>query len=194
MASRGEAARRFGELLQRRRRRRVHRSPPTGRRRVTMPSAGATCGASSTSLRRRQTTDRTRRRSRPHQTALNDIEAQARGSPPQVRRRCRQAHAKPDVDALKPWLGSNLAKVQKGLQMQARRGARLRPQSLGRPVRFLDDGRIADRSTQSERQAVRCAHAQNALFAGHDLARELGDDRVADRDVKLTQTSIRSRG
>jgi len=42
---------------------------------------------------------------------------QVRGSPPQVRRALRQAHAKPILDALKPWFEASLARVPKGCKL-----------------------------------------------------------------------------
>jgi transposase len=62
---------------------------------------------------------------------LYDIEAEIRGMPPEVRRAIRQQRSKPVIEALKPWFEASLAKVPK---RQALRSARLRPQSLERPV------------------------------------------------------------
>jgi transposase len=102
---------------------------------------------------------------------LYDIEAQARGSPPQVRRALRQAHAKPIVDALKPWLQASLAKVPKGCKLGEALGYGLN--HWDGLVRFLDDGRIEIDSNTVERSIRPLALTRkNALFAGHDLGAE----------------------
>jgi transposase len=102
---------------------------------------------------------------------LYDIEAQARGSPPQVRRALRQAHAKPIVDALKPWLEASRAKVPKGGKLGEALGYGLN--HWDGLVRFLDDGRIEIDSNTVERSIRPLALTRkNALFAGHDLGAE----------------------
>jgi transposase len=102
---------------------------------------------------------------------LYDIEAQARGSPPQLRRALRQAHAKPIVDALKPWFEASLAKVPKGCKLGEALGYGLN--HWHGLVRFLDDGRIEIDSNTVERSIRPLALTRkNALFAGHDLGAE----------------------
>jgi hypothetical protein len=102
---------------------------------------------------------------------LYDIEAQARGSPPQVRRALRQAHAKPIVDALKPWLEASLAKVPKGCKLGEALGYGLN--HWDGLDRFLDDGRIEIDSNTVKRSIRPLALTRkNALFAGRDLGAE----------------------
>ena len=48
---------------------------------------------------------------------LYDIEAEARGSPPEVRRAVRQQRSKPVIETLKPWFEDSLAKVSKGSKL-----------------------------------------------------------------------------
>jgi len=45
---------------------------------------------------------------------LYNIEAEIRGLPPELRYAMRQQGSKPEVEALRPWIGANLAKVSKG--------------------------------------------------------------------------------
>ena len=98
---------------------------------------------------------------------LYEVEADVRGLPPEVRSGLRQKHAKPVIDALKPWLESRLAEVSKGGKLgKAIRYALNRWDGL---VRYLDDGRIEIDSNTVER-SIRgvCLTRKNALFAGHD--------------------------
>jgi transposase len=88
-----------------------------------------------------------------------------------VRRALRQAHAKPIVDALKPWLEASLAKVPKGCKLSEALGYGLN--HWDGLVRFLDDGRIEIDSNTVERSIRPLALTRkNALFAGHDLGAE----------------------
>ncbi len=48
---------------------------------------------------------------------LYDIEAEVRGSPPELRRPLRQQRSKPIVEALKPWFEDNLARMSKGSKL-----------------------------------------------------------------------------
>jgi transposase len=99
---------------------------------------------------------------------LYDIEAEIRGLPPEVRRALRQEKAKPLVDALKPWLETNLAKVPKGSKLGEALGYGLN--QWDGLVRYLDDGRIEIDSNTVERSIRPLALTRkNALFAGHDL-------------------------
>jgi hypothetical protein len=66
-----------------------------------------------------------------------------------VRRALRQAHAKPIVDALKPWLEASLAKVPKGCKLGEALDYGLN--HWDDLVRFLDDGRIEIDSKTVER-------------------------------------------
>ena len=98
---------------------------------------------------------------------LYDTEAEIRGLPPQIRRALRQEHSRPIVEALKPWLEANLAKLSKGSKLaQAIRYGLNHWDGL---VRFLDDGRIEIDSNTVERSIRGIALSRkNALFAGHD--------------------------
>jgi transposase len=98
---------------------------------------------------------------------LYDIEADVRGRPAELRQSLRQKHAKPVIEALKPWLEARLAEVSKGGKLgTAIRYALNRWDGL---VRYLDDGRIEIDSNTVER-SIRgvCLTRKNALFAGHD--------------------------
>lgn len=99
---------------------------------------------------------------------LYDIEAEIRGTPPQMRRAMRQEKAKPLVAALKPWLETSLAKVPRGGKLGEALGYGLN--QWGGLVRYLDDGRIEIDSNTVERSIRPLALTRkNALFAGHDL-------------------------
>ena len=102
---------------------------------------------------------------------LYDVEADIRGLPPQIRRALRQEHAKPVVEALKPWLEASLATLSKGSKLaQAIRYGLNHWDGL---VRYLDDGRIEIDSNTVERSIRGIALSRkNALFAGHDRGAE----------------------
>ena len=102
---------------------------------------------------------------------LYDTEAKIRGLPPQIRRALRQEHAKPVVEALKPWLEASLATLSKGSKLaQAIRYGLNHWDGL---VRYLDDGRIEIDSNTVERSIRGIALSRkNALFAGHDRGAE----------------------
>ena len=102
---------------------------------------------------------------------LYDVEADIRGLPPQLRRALRQEHAKPVVEALKPWLEANLAQLSKGGKLaQAIRYGLNHWDGL---VRYLEDGRIEIDSNTVERSIRGIALSRkNALFAGHDRGAE----------------------
>jgi transposase len=99
--------------------------------------------------------------------ALYAIEGEIRGRPADERRAARQQHAKPILDALKPWLEGKLATVSgKSTLAEAIRYALGRWEGL---TRFLEDGRIEIDSNAVER-AIRpiALNRKNALFAGSD--------------------------
>ena len=48
---------------------------------------------------------------------LYEVEADVRGLPPELRASLRQKHAKPVIEALKPWLEARLAEVSKGSKL-----------------------------------------------------------------------------
>ena len=99
---------------------------------------------------------------------LYDIEADIRGLPPEVRQGLRQKHARPLVEALKPWLEQTSAKVPKGGKLGG--AIRYGLNHWDGLVRYLDDGRIEIDSNTVERSIRPLALTRkNALFAGHDV-------------------------
>jgi transposase len=98
---------------------------------------------------------------------LYDIEAEARGSPPEVRRALRQQRSKPVIETLKPWFEDSLAKVSKGSKLAQALAYGLN--HWDGLCRFLEDGRIEIDSNTVERSIRGLALTRkNALFAGHD--------------------------
>ena len=98
---------------------------------------------------------------------LYDIEAEIRGSPPDVRRALRQQRSKPVVEALKPWFEDSLARMSKGSKLAEALAYGLN--HWDGLCRFLDDGRIEIDSNTVERSIRGLALTRkNALFAGHD--------------------------
>ena len=99
--------------------------------------------------------------------ALYAIEAEIRGDAAAARCAARQARARPRVDALKPWLDENLARVSgKSPLAEAIRYGLSRWDELGR---YLDDGRIEIDTNTVERSIRPIAlNRKNALFAGSD--------------------------
>ena len=102
---------------------------------------------------------------------LYDIEADIRGLPPGVRKRMRQEHAKPIVEALETWFEASLAKVPRGGKLGEALAYGLN--HWNGLVLFLDDGRIEIDSNTVERSIRGIAlNRKNALFAGHDRGAE----------------------
>ena len=98
---------------------------------------------------------------------LYDIEAEVRGSPPEVRRAARQLRSKPVIEALKPWFEENLARMSKGSKLAEALAYGLN--HWDGLCRFLEDGRIEIDSNTVERSIRGLALTRkNALFAGHD--------------------------
>ena len=98
---------------------------------------------------------------------LYDIEAEIRGSPPEVRRAVRQQRSKPIVEALKPWFEDNLARMSNGSKLAE--GIAYGLNHWDGLCRFLEDGRIEIDSNTVERSIRGLALTRkNALFAGHD--------------------------
>ena len=98
---------------------------------------------------------------------LYAVENDIRGRSADERRRVRQELSQPLVDALKPWLKSQLERVsQKGKLAEAIRYALARWEGLSL---FLGDGRVEMDSNIVER-AIRpiALNRKNALFAGSD--------------------------
>jgi len=99
--------------------------------------------------------------------ALYAIEAEIRGWPPEERRQYRDAHSRPLIEAMKPWLEQQLA----GLPGKSKLAQTIR-YALSRWSRFtafLQDGRI-DLDTNTVERTIRpiTLGRKNALFAGSD--------------------------
>jgi transposase len=98
---------------------------------------------------------------------LYDIEADVRGSSPEIRRAVRQQRSRPVIDALKPWFEDKLARMSKGSKLAE--GIAYGLNHWDGLCRFLDDGRIEIDSNTVERSIRGVALTRkNALFAGHD--------------------------
>lgn len=98
---------------------------------------------------------------------LYAIEAKAKGIAPAERLALRRIMAAPLIDAFKPWLEAQLARVpQRGKLAEAIRYALVRWVGL---IRFLDDGRI-ELDTNPVERAIRpvALGRKNHLFAGSD--------------------------
>ena len=98
---------------------------------------------------------------------LYQIEARIRGCPPDARARIRRAESRPLVEAMKPWLEGELARVSaKSTLAVAIRYALRHWTGLGL---FLDDGRVEIDSNTVERtiRPIKLG-AKNHLFAGSD--------------------------
>jgi len=97
---------------------------------------------------------------------LYDIEAEVRGSPPEVRRAARQQRSKPVIEALKPWFEDNLAGCQR-----AASSPRQSPtaSTIGTACALPRRWPYRDRLHTVERSIRGLALTRkNALFAGHD--------------------------
>ncbi len=103
--------------------------------------------------------------------ALYGIEKEIRGSPAEVRRRERQARAKPLLEALHAWFYDNLIGLSKKSET-----ARAMRYALGRwpaLVRYLDDGELEIDNNAAERALRAVALGRkNYLFAGSDAGGE----------------------
>lgn len=103
--------------------------------------------------------------------ALYAIETAIRGRNPEERAAVRQAQSKPLVEAFKPWLERELARVSgKSIIANAIRYGLRHWEGL---LRFLDDGRI-ELDTNAVERAMRpvALNRKNALFAGCDNGAE----------------------
>lgn len=103
--------------------------------------------------------------------ALYGIEKEIRGSPAEVRRRERQARAKPLLEALREWFYDALA----GLSKKSETAAAIR-YALGRwpaLARYVDDGELEIDNNAAERALRAVALGRkNYLFAGSDAGGE----------------------
>jgi hypothetical protein len=90
---------------------------------------------------------------------LYDIEAEVRGSPPDMRRPARQQRSRPVVEDLKPWFEDNLARMSKASKLAEALAYGLKHWD-GR-CRFLEDGRIEIDSNTVERSIRGLALTRN---------------------------------
>jgi transposase len=90
---------------------------------------------------------------------LYDIEAEVRGSPPEVRRAARQQRSKPVIEALKPWFEDSLARMSKGSKLAEAIAYGLN--HWDGLCRFLEDGRIEIDSNTVERSIRGLALTRN---------------------------------
>jgi transposase len=103
--------------------------------------------------------------------ALYAIEAEIRGSTPEIRKDIRQARARPLLDSMKAWLEATLAKLSaKSDTAAAIRYALSRWPAL---TRFTDDGRLEIDNNAAERALrVVALGRKNYLFAGSNAGGE----------------------
>jgi transposase len=103
--------------------------------------------------------------------ALYAIEAEIRGSTPEIRKTIRQARAKPLLDSMHIWLEATLAKLsRKSDTAAAIRYALLRWRAL---TRYVEDGHLEIDNNAAERALrVVALGRKNFLFAGSDAGGE----------------------
>jgi transposase len=103
--------------------------------------------------------------------ALYAIEAEIRGSTPEIRKTIRQARARPLVDSMHTWLEATLAKLsRKSDTAAAIRYALSRWTAL---TRYIDDGQLEIDNNAAERALrVVALGRKNYLFAGSDAGGE----------------------
>ena len=106
--------------------------------------------------------------------ALYNIEAEARGQPPDIRRAIRQERARPILDNLKTWLDAQLPRIPKGGELaRAIRYATTRWPAL---TRYIGDGTLEIDNNAAERAIRGLAIGRKKwLFAGSHA----GGDRAA---------------
>jgi transposase len=103
--------------------------------------------------------------------ALYAIEAEIRGSTPDIRKTIRQARAKPLLDSMRTWLETTLAKLsRKSDTAAAIRYALSRWRALSR---YVEDGQLEIDNNAAERALrVVALGRKNFLFAGSDAGGE----------------------
>jgi transposase len=106
--------------------------------------------------------------------ALYAIEAEIRGSTPEIRKAIRQARARPLLDSMNAWLEATTAKLsRKSDTAAAIRYALSRWRAL---IRYADDGQLEiDNNTAERALRVVALGRKNYLFAGSNA----GGDRAA---------------
>jgi transposase len=99
--------------------------------------------------------------------ALYGVEEEIRGSSSDVRRAVRQDHTRPRVDALRTWLGEQVAKLPR--RSETAEAIRYGINYWNGLTCFIDDGRIEVDTNTVERSIRPLAlNRKNALFAGSD--------------------------
>jgi transposase len=103
--------------------------------------------------------------------ALYAIEAEIRGSTPEIRRSIRKARAKPLLDSMRTWMENTLAKLsRKSDTAAAIRYASSRWQAL---TRYVDDGKLEIDNNVAERALrVVALGRKNYLFCGSNAGGE----------------------
>src|SRR5271155_1504078 len=103
--------------------------------------------------------------------ALYAIEAEIRGSTPEIRRSIRQARARPLLDSMRTWMEATLAKLsRKSDTAAAIRYASSRWQAL---TRYVDDGQLEIDNNAAERALrVVALGRKNFLFCGSNAGGE----------------------
>ena len=103
--------------------------------------------------------------------ALYAIEAEIRGSTPEIRKSIRQARAKPLLDSMRTWLEATLAKLSRKADTAAAiRYALSRWPAL---IRYIDDGALEIDNNAAERALrVVALGRKNFLFAGSNAGGE----------------------
>ena len=103
--------------------------------------------------------------------ALNKVEDQIRGKPPEERSAVRQAESKPVLDSLRQWLETTLSKLsRKSDTTAAIRYSLSRWDAL---TRYIEDGHIEIDNNAAERSLRGVALGRkNYLFAGSDAGGE----------------------
>jgi transposase len=146
--------------------------------------------------------------------ALYAIEAEIRGSTPEIRKAIRQARSRPLLDSMKTWLEATLAKLSRksdtaaAIRYALSRGAAL--------TRYIDNGKLEiDNNTAERALRVVALGRKNYLFAGSNAGGEraaaiyslLGSaklngldpelylhhvlDRIADHPISRINVSVR---
>jgi transposase len=103
--------------------------------------------------------------------ALYAIEAEIRGSTPEIRKSIRQGRAKPLVDSMRIWLEATLAQLSRKSDTAA--AIRYALSRWGALTRYVEDGRLEIDNNAAERALrVVALGRKNFLFAGSDAGGE----------------------
>lgn len=103
--------------------------------------------------------------------ALYAIEAEIRGSTPEIRKTIRQARARPLLDSMNTWLEATLAKLSRKSATAA--GIRYPLSRWSALTRYVDDGQLEIDNNAAERALrVVALRRKNFLFAGSNAGGE----------------------